>query len=545
MKKSSLMGASVVAAALLAAAPVVAPVASLATPGTQVVKADNASPAAVSAISDLSKAATGYVVKPSEVTTIYDGTSGALTEANVADALTSGQATTTDIDNNGTASSKNVVASTKDGKVVTIDRKLFSYFFGNKNSLTLSSGSNASLLDYKVAMHFKGNDGSETDVDTQNAGSVVNTMSSRGGTLTMSLKFYYHDTNTPVTGSKVDVTSSIVDNNHVNNGASFINYKNNLTAQVGDNVNAYMMPSSLTNNGDMVNAAGNGILKAAFDQGAVTMGPVVSDYPTGNDKVTGTFTRKGTFYQAVTIDLTKLNFGVPVENLGQALENGLITVNGSSTVSTTNPAADAYYKYTPAKEDSSPSRTTIPAVANLVLKRTINVTDANSPYKSEKVHGVVTVHKNDGMAAQVYDEKGNAVYERLLPNGSDWRTDEKRTFYKDGKEYYQVSTSEYVRAEDVSYAPRNDNDTPSNNSNSVIKGNVVVTKFPQNVVKLDSACWVWAIDNDNGGMHVVFDRVLPENSVWQCSAKATVNNKTFYQVSSNEWISASYSRLTK
>ena len=537
MKKSSLMGASVVAAALLAAAPVVAPVASLATPGTQVVKADNASPAAVSAISDLSKAATGYVVKPSDLPAIY-GESGALTEANVASALKKNQSTT------GSSVGKDHVIIGNDTNA-TIDDNLFSYFFGKKTKLSLSSGSDLSNLDYKVTMHFKGNDGSDTDVDTKNAGSVVNTMSSRGGTLTMSLKFYYHDTTTPVTGSNVDVTSSIVDNNHVNNGASFINYKNNLTAQVGDNVNAFMMPSSLTNNGDMVNAAGNGILKAAFDQGAVTMGPVVSDYPTGNDKVTGTFTRKGTFYQAVTIDLTKLNFGVPVENLGQALENGLITVNGSSTVSTTNPAADAYYQYTPAHE-SDPTRASItPAVANLVLKRTINVTDANSPYKSEKVHGVVTVHKNDGMAAQVYDEKGNAVYERLLPNGSDWRTDEKRTFYKDGKEYYQVSTSEYVRAEDVSYAPRNDNDTPSNNSNSVIKGNVVVTKFPQNVVKLDSACWVWAIDDDNAGMHVVFDRVLPENSVWQCSAKATVNNKTFYQVSSNEWISASYSRLTK
>ena len=537
MKKSSLMGASVVAAALLAAAPVVAPVASLATPGTQVVKADNASPAAVSAINDLSKAATGYVVRPNE-----DVYTTNITAGNVQAALKADQSTDKAQD------AYNVLKATApddthNGKV-EVDKGLFYYFFGKKDTITLSSNNDATNLSYKVTMHFKGNDGSETDVDTKNADSVVNTMKTRGGTLTMYLKFYYKDTMTPVTGSNVDVTSSIVDNNHVNNGAAFINYKNNLTAQMGDNVNAFMMPSSLTNNGDMVNAAGNGILKTAFDQGAVTMGPVVSDYPTGQDSVTGTFNRKGTFYQAVTIDLTKLNFGVPVENLGQALENGLITINGSSTVSTTNPAADAYYKYTPAVE--SPSRVPAkPAKAELVLKRTINVTDANSPYKSEKVHGVVTVHKNDGMAAQVYDEKGNAVYERLLPNGSDWRTDEKRTFYKDGKEYYQVSTSEYVRAEDVSYAPRNDNDTPSDNSNSVIKGNVVVTKFPQNVVKLDSPSWVWAIDDDNAGMHVVFKRILPENSVWQCSAKATVNNQTFYQVSTNEWISASYSRLTK
>ena len=527
MKKSSLMGASVVAAALLAAAPVVAPVASLATPGTQVVKADaNANPDAINAITELSKAATGYVVRSDESDSIYNSV---ITSANIKDALTANQKTTVD-----TLSSKNVLKATPPATStvgnVAIDGTLFNYFFGKKVSVPLSAKHDASNLTYNVTMSFKGNDGSgESVVDSENTDSIVNTMKNYGGTLTMSLRFRYDD-GSFVTNNAADVTSSIVDNTKSHNNAAFINYKNNLTAQVGDNVNAFMMPSSLTNNGDMVNTAGNGILKTAFDKGAVTMGKVVADYVNDGDALGNTFNRKGTFYQKVKIDLSKLNFGLTDTALAQALENGLITINGSSTVSTTNKAADAYF-------DSSFNQ--------LVLKRTINVTDANSPYKSEKVHGVVTVHKNDGMAAQVYDEKGNAVYERLLPNGSDWRTDEKRTFYKDGKEYYQVSTSEYVRAEDVSYAPRNDNDTPSNNSNSVIKGNVVVTKFPQNVVKLDSACWVWAIDDDNAGMHVVFDRVLPENSVWQCSAKATVNNKTFYQVSSNEWISASYSRLTK
>lgn len=525
------MGASVVAAALLAAAPVVAPVANLATPGTQVVKAaNNANPDAVNAINDLSKAATGYVVRPNEG--VYANN---ITTANIQNALAAGQNTSNHLAVNnvlqavapadGNVGSVNIYAADMNG--------LFYYFFGKKTQVSLSAQHDLSGLNYKVTMHFKGNDGSESDVSANNAAAIVNSMSTRGGTLTMSLKFFYTD-GTRVTDNSADVTSSIVDNNHVNNGAAFINYKNNLTAQMGDNVNAFMMPSSLTNNGDMVNAAGNGILKYAFDRGAVTMGAVTDSYNARKDddpaNSPSTFTRKGNFYQQVRIDLDNLDLGVADNQLAQALENGLITINGSSTVSTQNPTADAYYR----------SNGHI-----LVLKRTINVTDANSPYKSEKVHGVVTVHKNDGMAAQVYDEKGNAVYERLLPNGSDWRTDEKRTFYKDGKEYYQVSTSEYVRAEDVSYAPRNDNDTPSNNSNSVIKGNVVVTKFPQNVVKLDSACWVWAIDDDNAGMHVVFDRVLPENSVWQCSAKATVNNKTFYQVSSNEWISASYSRLTK
>ena len=535
MKKSSLMGASVVAAALLAAAPVVAPVASLATPGTQVVKADSANPIALGAVTDLSKAATGYVVKRGESTAAW------LTAANIRGALTAGQSTTSPVGQNNVLSATAPVFNNDDGTVQTngsvqFGGDLFSYFFGKKAAVTLSNRNDASNLGYTVSMHFKGNDGSESDVSANNADAIVNAMNTRGGTLTMSLKFYYGDEkSTPLTNNDVDVTSSIVDNTHVNNGAAFINYKNNLTAQMGDNVNAFLMPSSLTNNGDMVNAAGNGILKKAFDQNAVTMGDVTDSYNARSNAgalAGNTFARKGTFYQRVIINLDNLDLGVDAVHLPQALENGLITINGSSTVSTQNPTADAYYYSNPQGHF-------------LVLKRTINVTDANSPYKSEKVHGVVTVHKNDGMAAQVYDEKGNAVYERLLPNGSDWRTDEKRTFYKDGKEYYQVSTSEYVRAEDVSYAPRNDNDTPSNNSNSVIKGNVVVTKFPQNVVKLDSACWVWAIDDDNAGMHVVFDRVLPENSVWQCSAKATVNNKTFYQVSSNEWISASYSRLTK
>ena len=496
MKKSSLMGASVVAAALLAAAPVVAPVASLATPGTQVVKADSANPNALDAVTDLSKAATGYIVKRGENTDWLSG-------QNIRDALTAVQGTNATAD----ATATNVLHAqaptiandvvTRNGSV-TFGGALFSYFFGKKGEVTLSNRNDASNLGYKVSMHFKGNDGSESDVSANNADAIVNAMNTRGGTLTMSLKFYYGDEkSTPLTNNDVDVTSSIVDNTHVNNGAAFINYKNNLTAQMGDNVNAFLMPSSLTNNGDMVNAAGNGILKEAFDQNAVTMGDVTDSYNARNNSgalAGNTFARKGTFYQRVIINLDNLDLGVDAARLPQALENGLITINGSSTVSTQNPTADAYY-YKNGDDHL------------LVLKRTINVTDANSPYKSEKVHGVVTVHKNDGMAAQVYDEKGNAVYERLLPNGSDWRTDEKRTFYKDGKEYYQVSTSEYVRAEDVSYAPRNDNDTPSDNSNSVIKGNVVVTKFPQNVVKLDSPSWVWAIDDDNAGMHVVFKRI--------------------------------------
>ena len=73
--------------------------------------------------------------------------------------------------------------------------------------------------------------------------------------------------------------------------------------------------------------------------------------------------------------------------------------------------------------------------------------------------------------ANVYDRNGNKIYNRLLPDFSDWRTDQ--TMYKWQDYYYQVSTNEWLRADNVvtnfaytNNANNNNENTNSNQSNN-------------------------------------------------------------------------------
>ncbi len=70
--------------------------------------------------------------------------------------------------------------------------------------------------------------------------------------------------------------------------------------------------------------------------------------------------------------------------------------------------------------------------------------------------------------ANVYDRNGNKIYNRLLPDFSDWRTDQTKKIGNDY--YYQVSTNEWLRADNVvtnfAYTNNaNDNNENANNNN--------------------------------------------------------------------------------
>lgn len=70
--------------------------------------------------------------------------------------------------------------------------------------------------------------------------------------------------------------------------------------------------------------------------------------------------------------------------------------------------------------------------------------------------------------ANVYDGNGNKVYNRLLADFSDWRTDQMKKIGNDY--YYQVSTDEWIRADDVvtnfDYLDNSNNNPSNNNENS-------------------------------------------------------------------------------
>ena len=163
----------------------------------------------------------------------------------------------------------------------------------------------------------------------------------------------------------------------------------------------------------------------------------------------------------------------------------------------------------------------------------VKVGPANLATKDEKVNGVVTVNTSDITTAPLYDEAGNVIVDRSLPNKSRWQTDIKRTVYANGQVFYRVSTHEYIKADQVTFTA---NDA-SNSSDSTIKGDVVVTPS-EGVFTMDNlGALLWSKSDDNS-MTVIADRYLPGQSAWRADKKAVVNGNTFYRVSTNEWVKA-------
>ena len=546
MKKSSLMGASVVAAALLAAAPVVAPVASLATPGTQVVKAVNPTPSEAQAdtVQKIKQQATGTRL-------LDDPATGAPVHGQVGDFGTqlskyiNSLTTTTFTDENYPAKiggdegyvlyvsgqSLKLGKGSTDAKVTTGQTSdLLSYFFNGNDTVNLQSTFNAEAakamgynirFDYSNAINTK--QYRITGTGSNDGASVANDLKTMGGTVTMTL------TLRDSVGKSLGDVKSTVSYNAAKTSAAYVSYNKNLNASVGDSANQFKLINSFQNAGGAIkDQNGNDVLQAVVNNGGVFANPVRYQNENGdNVEVGDTFKDQGLYYQHIALDLKAGDIKVPDDDWAAAVKNGFISVNGE-VPSLNNVDADAYM--VTKKDTVVDGRTYQPGT--LVLKRTINVGQVQGNFKSEKVNGIVTVNVNNGMAAQVYDENGKMVLGRALPNKSAWTTGEKRTYYKNGQVFYQVSTYEYVRAQDVTYSePFQD---------SVVRGNVTITKYPDQVIATkndDHYSIVYALDSDGNGFHMT-SRALAGNTKWRNGAKAVVNGKTFYQISTNEWLNS-------
>lgn len=544
MKKSSLMGASVVAAALLAAAPVVAPVASLATPGTQVVKAAE--------ISEATKDVAKRITSMSVDTTIPSGSN----YGQFGDFKTQ-LSTVPKISDYRTTKHKFVVASNDSGnkELFHLDNtggnnvlkvngsfnsnddaiKLLKYFFNGQDQVNLVSPTNydaAQNMSYTIQFRYSNAIHTNSfDITTNNdVSEAVQDMTDNGGTVTMLMQLYDGESREIPTNGLLKSTVSYKVNN---NRAAYVNYADTLNAHVGDSANIYNLSNSFMNaNGKITDYNGNDITTAAYNKGAIEVSPLldVNSHDADGTRVNGNFTKPGQYYQRVKIDL-KTIFGDQAESWGEddwkaAVNGGLISVNGQ-TPSLTNSDANVFLASKGTKVDTLDA-----PQGSLVLKRTVNVDADQGAFKSEKVNGIVTVNVNNGMAAQVYDENGKMVLGRALPNKSAWTTGEKRTYYKNGQVFYQVSTYEYVRAQDVTFSePFQD---------SVVRGDVTITKYPDQVIATkndDHYSIVYALDADGNGFHMT-SRALAGNTKWRNGAKAVVNGKTFYQISTNEWLNS-------
>lgn len=565
MKKSSLMGASVVAAALLAAAPVVAPVASLATPGTQVVKADNDFSTPTLAVGQKVKSmSTSTTLRTGQNS--YGYLNDFLTHMSAILVLQSYRdtqypfkvnpgASTSDALMLNNPSANDYILQVNDGMTygeggTSIDT-LLKYFFSGQGQVNLGSQENfdaAARMKYTIQFDYSNAIGTygypirdQGDVDRLQAD-----MPRNGGTVTMSVQLYNAD---GISLGDAGLLKSTVSYNVNNARAAYVNYADTLSAHVGDSAQTYGLSNSFMNaNGQIRDYNGNDITMAAYNRGAISVTPLgaKNNHPdtTANGIVNGNFTRAGQYYQKVVIDLRQV-LGSQVDGWTEAdwrdaVKGGLITVNGQ-TPDVNNSDANIFLvtKVNNNRDQQTVVDGTPYPGGTLILKRTVNVDVNQGAFKTDKINGVVTVNMNDGMAAQVYDENGKQVLGRALPNKSAWKSFEKRTYYKDGQVFYQVSTNEYVKAQDVTYTEKSS--SSNSNSNDQLSGKVNVTKYPSKVINIlnDShAAGVYAINEDGQGMHQVIGRFLPAGSAWINQGTAEVNGNLFYQVSTNEWVSA-------
>lgn len=537
MKKSSLMGASVVAAALLAAAPVVAPVASLVTPATQEVKADTTS----DTIDRIQKGATG-------TTLINDGSNGFGTisdfsskfnERNVSNLLKGHYVNPADPEPINASDALTLGSSNK----LTASNSFLQYFFNGTQGIDLMNSLNATYaksLYYTLSFNYSNAIGtiSHTINNGENFNQLLNDLKTNGGKITMTMQLYDATKKALSNG----VVNSTVSYNVNNNRAAYISYNDSLNAKVNDSADVFALSNSFVNaGGKILNYNGQDITQAAYNDGAITITPLRDALghgtsPSGVD-ADGNFVKTGAFYQRIKIDLTKLGLGLPSGvSWADVVRNGLITVNGQKP-SLTNADANVFLSGSACMVDGESV-----AGGTLVLKRTVNVGSANLATKDEKVNGIVTVHTSDVTTAPLYDEDGNVIVDRSVINKSQWKTDLKRTVYANGKVFYRVSTHEYISADQVTFEAI---DTSS--SADVVKGDVVVTPLPsRKVIKVNNAGTItdlWNKSDDNKSMTRNPDRHVPGESLWQTDQTATVNGVTYYRVSTNEWINAKFVTL--
>lgn len=546
MKKSSLMGASVVAAALLAAAPVVAPVASLATPDTQVVKAADATEE-----QNLQK----YTTKL--ISSLKGGNSDNISlDDNDIKAKNFAQPTTelTNLNDYGRADFETGfvsdsgeigyydIESSKALAALASDKA----FQGNATVGATKDEKDAAKahLQYTLTYSFNYADGrlGRQVYNTDDLATLAKYLKDNGGSITAHYTFFNGYNNGQI-GSADPVYTFKTPSSSTK--ALFVTV-NDVTVPNGTPTSIFNSRGSVADNGGKVlNEKGENIISSLnsdkFDVGSLKYDLVAGK--TSGTPVNDTTLQEGTYTQEIKFNLRDI-FGAGDDdehldvNVTNADNAGRISINGHSFADILAGKV-AGMSYDTNKNSSSEH----PNGGYLTLTRKVTVGKAgvvDAPYTAEKVDGVVTVTTKEGTAAQVYDQAGNPVYSRALAPGSRWVTGQKRTLLKNGKVYYQVSTNEFLSADDVSYAAK------SASSSDHLKGAVKVTQIGKKVFTIAEGNYgyVWAKDDDNNGMHLVKSRFLAPNSKWQSGAKANMtdsngNTHEFYQVSTNEWIDGS------
>lgn len=153
-----------------------------------------------------------------------------------------------------------------------------------------------------------------------------------------------------------------------------------------------------------------------------------------------------------------------------------------------------------------------------------------NPVAGISIDDVITVTNKSG--APVYALHGDQVSTtgRVLAPNSPWKTQQKVII--NGTTYYQVSTNEWVKAEDGQLQSQNDahnSGTADHNDQSTESINGVIA------VSRTQGAPVYALNQQKMS---TTGRILAPNSTWRTSQKKSVAGTTYYQVSTNEWLAA-------
>lgn len=151
-----------------------------------------------------------------------------------------------------------------------------------------------------------------------------------------------------------------------------------------------------------------------------------------------------------------------------------------------------------------------------------------TPISGISINDVITVTNSSG--APVYAINGNNVSTtgRILVPNSPWKTNQKVVI--NGNTYYQVSTNEWVKAEDGQL--QNQTDSNNNGSNN-IKGIVSVN--------VNNGAPVYALNNNSMSLT---GRLLSNKTAWQTGQWKVIAGVTYYRVSTNEWLRANDVKLS-
>lgn len=159
----------------------------------------------------------------------------------------------------------------------------------------------------------------------------------------------------------------------------------------------------------------------------------------------------------------------------------------------------------------------------LGLASVATVNTANKAQAKNYNYRVVTVTKSP--YAIVHDSTGKEVHRRALALNSDWHSD--KTITVNGTLYYQVSTDEWLRSEDVK----------ANWDPATGKLNQETSQQQKLVGKINST--VVDIYYDNGSNIGRDDGRFKVGSAWNIGQVIkNMQGKYFYQVSTNEYISS-------